>query len=101
MRKILLITLIFLATILPVSAEQFKVHRHGRCLLLSERWCYRRNRQGSLRSEVRDPHIGVLTSKPIAKALVDAKTRGVKVVVVLDKSQRREQYTFADLVAHN
>ena len=40
------------------------------------------------------------TSAPIAKALVDAKKRGVKVVAVLDKSQRREKYTAADFLAH-
>lgn len=40
------------------------------------------------------------TSKPIAKALVDARKRGLKVEVVLDKSQRRERYTSADFVAH-
>lgn len=40
------------------------------------------------------------TSKPIAKALLDAKKRGLKVVVVLDKSQRREKYSSADFVAH-
>ena len=33
------------------------------------------------------------TSAPIAKALDDASKRGVKVVAVLDKSQRREKYT--------
>ena len=40
------------------------------------------------------------TSAPIAKALVDANKRGVKVVAVLDKSQRREKYTAADFLAH-
>ena len=40
------------------------------------------------------------TSAPIAKALVDAKKRGVKVEVVLDKSQRSAKYTSADFVAH-
>jgi len=40
------------------------------------------------------------TSKPIAKALVDARKRGVKIEAVLDKSQRREKYTSADFVAH-
>jgi phosphatidylserine/phosphatidylglycerophosphate/cardiolipin synthase-like enzyme len=35
------------------------------------------------------------TSAPIAKALVDAKNRGVKVTVILDKSQRTEQYSSA------
>lgn len=40
------------------------------------------------------------TSKPIAKALVDARKRGVKIEVVLDKSQRSERYSSADFVAH-
>jgi phosphatidylserine/phosphatidylglycerophosphate/cardiolipin synthase-like enzyme len=35
------------------------------------------------------------TSKPIAQALVDAHKRGVKVWVILDKSQRSERYTSA------
>lgn len=40
------------------------------------------------------------TSAPIAKALVEAKERGVEIVAVLDKSQRTEQYSSADFVAH-
>jgi phosphatidylserine/phosphatidylglycerophosphate/cardiolipin synthase-like enzyme len=40
------------------------------------------------------------TSAPIAKALVDAKKRGVDVQVVLDKSQRTEQYTSATFLAN-
>jgi phosphatidylserine/phosphatidylglycerophosphate/cardiolipin synthase-like enzyme len=40
------------------------------------------------------------TSAPIAKALVDAKRRGVDVEVILDKSQRSERYSSADFVAH-
>lgn len=35
------------------------------------------------------------TSAPIAKALVEAKRRGVVVKVILDKSQRNEKYTGA------
>lgn len=42
----------------------------------------------------------LFTSKPIAKALVEAKKRGVKIGVVLDKSQRKEKYTSADFVTH-
>lgn len=38
------------------------------------------------------------TSAPIAKALVDAHKRGVKVTVVLDKSQRSAKYSSADFV---
>jgi phosphatidylserine/phosphatidylglycerophosphate/cardiolipin synthase-like enzyme len=40
------------------------------------------------------------TSAPIAKALVDAHKRGVKIQVVLDKSQKSEKYSSADFVAH-
>jgi len=40
------------------------------------------------------------TSKPIAKALVGARKRGIKIEAVLDKSQRKEKYTSADFVAH-
>jgi phosphatidylserine/phosphatidylglycerophosphate/cardiolipin synthase-like enzyme len=40
------------------------------------------------------------TSAPIAKALVGAKSRGVKIQVILDKSQRREKYTEADFLLH-
>lgn len=35
------------------------------------------------------------TSAPIAKAIVDARKRGVKVQVILDKSQRTEKYSSA------
>jgi phosphatidylserine/phosphatidylglycerophosphate/cardiolipin synthase-like enzyme len=35
------------------------------------------------------------TSAPIAKALLDAHKRGVKVQVILDRSQRKEKYTEA------
>lgn len=38
------------------------------------------------------------TSAPIAKALVDAEKRGVKVQIILDKSQRSAQYSSADFV---
>jgi phosphatidylserine/phosphatidylglycerophosphate/cardiolipin synthase-like enzyme len=40
------------------------------------------------------------TSARIAKALVDAEKRGVKIEVILDKSQRREKYTEADFLLH-
>jgi len=38
------------------------------------------------------------TSAPIAKALVDAEKRGVKVQVILDKSNRTEKYSSADFI---
>jgi len=40
------------------------------------------------------------TSEPIAKALVDAHKRGVNVQVILDKSQRTEEFSEADFIAH-
>jgi phosphatidylserine/phosphatidylglycerophosphate/cardiolipin synthase-like enzyme len=40
------------------------------------------------------------TSAPIAKALVDAHRRGVKVQIILDKSQCIEKYSSADFLAH-
>lgn len=40
------------------------------------------------------------TSTPIAKALLDAHKRGVKVVAVLDKSQRTAKYTGATFLAN-
>ena len=40
------------------------------------------------------------TSAPIAKALVEAKKRGVNVQVILDKSQRTERYTSATFLAN-
>ena len=40
------------------------------------------------------------TSAPIAKSLVTAHKRGIKVQVILDKSQRSEKYTSATFLAN-
>ena len=40
------------------------------------------------------------TSAPIAKALVEAHERGVRVEVILDKSNRTKNYSAADFVQH-
>jgi phosphatidylserine/phosphatidylglycerophosphate/cardiolipin synthase-like enzyme len=40
------------------------------------------------------------TSAPIAKALVDAHRRGVKIDVILDESQETEKYSEADFLVH-
>ncbi len=40
------------------------------------------------------------TSAPIANALTAALKRGVRIEIILDKSQRREKYTAADFVSH-
>ena len=39
------------------------------------------------------------TSQPIARALAEARRRGVRVEVILDKSQRREHYAAAAILA--
>jgi len=101
MWKTLLVTLILLATVLPVSAEQFRstgtvdvfFSPNGEATTAVVR------ELASAKTEIL-VQAYLFTSKPIAKALVDAHKRGVKVVVVLDKSQRREKYTSADFVAH-
>ena len=41
------------------------------------------------------------TSTPIAKALLDAHKRGVKVQAILDKSQRTEHYSSATFLANS
>jgi phosphatidylserine/phosphatidylglycerophosphate/cardiolipin synthase-like enzyme len=41
------------------------------------------------------------TSTPIAKALLNAHKRGVKIEAILDKSQRREKYTSATFFANS
>jgi len=41
------------------------------------------------------------TAEPIAKALLDAHKRGVKVQVILDKSQKSERYTSATFLANS
>ena len=41
------------------------------------------------------------TSAPIAKALVNAHKRGVKITVILDKSQRTEKYSEADFLVNS
>jgi phosphatidylserine/phosphatidylglycerophosphate/cardiolipin synthase-like enzyme len=40
------------------------------------------------------------TSAPIAKALVNAHKRGVRIEVILDKSQRTQKYSSSDFLAH-
>ena len=42
----------------------------------------------------------MITSAPIAKALLDAHKRGVKVEVILDKSQRTDQYSSATVLSN-
>jgi phosphatidylserine/phosphatidylglycerophosphate/cardiolipin synthase-like enzyme len=41
------------------------------------------------------------TSVPVASALVRARRRGVDVHVILDKSQRTQKYSCADLLVHS
>src|ERR1035437_2220528 len=62
-------------------------------LLLSQRRIYRAKQEILVQAYS-------FTSKPIAKALIDAHKRGIKIEAVLDKSQRKEKYTSADFIAH-
>ena len=41
------------------------------------------------------------TSAPIAKALVEAHKRGVRIEVILDESQESEKYSSADFLVHS
>ena len=41
------------------------------------------------------------TSQPITRALIDASRRGVKVDVILDKSQERERHSTAEWLARS
>ncbi len=57
-------------------------------------------------TQINDAREGVLvqayvfTSAPIARALVKAHRRGLRVEVILDQSQRTQQYSSADYLAH-
>jgi phosphatidylserine/phosphatidylglycerophosphate/cardiolipin synthase-like enzyme len=57
--------------------------------------------------EINNAQTGILvqaysfTSAPIAKALVSAHKRGVKVEAILDKSQRSERYSSATFLANS
>ena len=57
----------------------------------------------SLNKAKRSVHVQAysFTSAPIAKALVDAHKRKVKVQVILDDSQRGEKYSSADFLDHS
>jgi len=41
------------------------------------------------------------TSAPIAKSLLDAHRRGIRVIAILDKSQKREKYTSATFLSNS
>lgn len=41
------------------------------------------------------------TSAPIAKSLLDAHKRGIKVMAILDKSQKKERYTSATFLSNS
>ncbi len=41
------------------------------------------------------------TSAPVAKSLMDAHKRGIKVAAILDKSQRKEKYTSATFLSNS
>ena len=97
----IIFVIISLISISPAHAEQFKAtgtidtyfSPHGGCT-------------EAIVEEIINAKTEILvqaysfTSKPIAKAFVDAKKRGVKIEVILDRSQRSQKYSSADFVAH-
>jgi phosphatidylserine/phosphatidylglycerophosphate/cardiolipin synthase-like enzyme len=101
MSKALLVALIILSITAPVCAEQFRSTG-----TIDVFFSPAGGATDAIVRELSAAKTEILvqaysfTSKPIAKALIDAKNRGLKVVVVLDRSQRREKYTSADFVAH-
>jgi phosphatidylserine/phosphatidylglycerophosphate/cardiolipin synthase-like enzyme len=98
---LILLAIISLISISPAHAEEFKAtgtidayfSPHGGCT-------------EAIVKELTNAKTEILaqaysfTSKPIAKALVDAKKRGIKIEVILDKSQRSQKYSSADFIAH-
>jgi phosphatidylserine/phosphatidylglycerophosphate/cardiolipin synthase-like enzyme len=95
-KKFLIIVLIAVATTIGAADLPVEVHfsPHGGCTEAVVR-------------ELNKAHSTIymqaysFTSKPIAEAMVNARKRGVKVQAIVDKSQRKEQYTEADFLAHS
>jgi phosphatidylserine/phosphatidylglycerophosphate/cardiolipin synthase-like enzyme len=99
---LILFVIISLISISPVNAEQFKAtgtidayfSPHGGCT-------------EAIVKEISNAKTEILvqaysfTSKPIAQALVYARKRGIKIEVILDRSQRSQKYSSADFVAHS
>jgi phosphatidylserine/phosphatidylglycerophosphate/cardiolipin synthase-like enzyme len=56
----------------------------------------------AIREARRSVHVQAysFTSAPIAKALLEAKKRGVHVEVILDKSNRKDKYSVADFLTN-
>lgn len=99
---LILFVIILLISISPAHAEQFKAtgtidayfSPHGGCT-------------EAIVKELNTAKTEILvqaysfTSKSIAKALVGARKRGIKIEVILDRSQRSQKYSSADFVAHS
>lgn len=100
-RRLIYLALILLTTALPLSAEPLKATGTVEVFFSPDGGATAAvvRELDAARSEILVQAYS-FTSRPIAKALVEAKKRGVKVEVVLDKSQRREKFSSADFVAH-
>lgn len=102
--QILLLAIVFCWS--PAQAFQFPTTTHGGASQIS---VYFSPNGGATTAFVRELHNAQkevlvqaysFTSAPIAQALVEAYKRGVKVIAVLDKSQRSERYTAATFLAN-
>jgi phosphatidylserine/phosphatidylglycerophosphate/cardiolipin synthase-like enzyme len=98
---IVLSVIISLLSLTPVQAEQFKSTGTIDVYFSPNGGC-----TDAIVKELNNAKTEILvqaysfTSRPIAKALVDAKKRGIKIEVILDKSQQSQKYSAADFVAH-
>lgn len=103
MRRILLIFFLLLSIQTIATAEQFPATG---TTAIDVYFSPRGGATEAIVSEINNAQSEILvqaysfTSAPIAKALVEAKKRGIRIEAVLDKSQRNEKYSSADFIAH-
>jgi phosphatidylserine/phosphatidylglycerophosphate/cardiolipin synthase-like enzyme len=98
---LILVVIIALMSISPAHAEQFRAtgtidayfSPHGGCTEAIVKELYHAKTEILVQAYS-------FTSKPIARAIVDARKRGIDIEVILDKSQRSQKYSSADFVAH-
>lgn len=99
--RLLLLVILFILTLTLAQAEEFKSVGNTDVYFSPNGGCTE-----AIVQEIDHAKKEILvqaysfTSKPISKALLDAHKRGVKVEVILDKSQRSEKYSSADFFAH-
>jgi phosphatidylserine/phosphatidylglycerophosphate/cardiolipin synthase-like enzyme len=105
MKRVLAVLFVFLSlSTLPSSSKAFNVdlnHTPAQIYFSPNGGCTEAlvREIGAARKEVLVQAYS-FTSAPIAKAMADASRRGVRVMAILDKSQRSERYTSATFLAN-